>query len=436
MTPDSHEVWSTSDAGSPALERMRRYTTWVMVAIVAGYVCLITMAQSRSAPVFVVSVAVGALVCWQCVFWEKGARPAVAIPALIASYTLSWVIAVTHRNPLDAIAFALSAALVTSVPPLLRWWWSAAAVALAVLPMAVFADARAVEGVALMGAAAIATIRGNRFWFGLYLEIDQARHDTAELAVMRERYRFAADLHDIQGQALHVSRLKLQLADTLLDRDPELARNHIREVEQLIAETIAETRHLAYGARAVTLAGELANSESLIRAAGIGLEVRGQVPIGHPLDELFALVVRETTTNLLRHAHAEHVLVDLGPDFVRIVNDGVTDKTQALSGLARLGDRFAAVGGTLETRRDGTTFTTAARAKPDRDPESQTTAACAKQDRDPEPDPETMAAQAKQLEPDPEPDSEPSALATSSASTRMTASATSTSIRETSEPTP
>ena len=364
MMPDSHEVWSTSDAGSPALERMRRYTTWVMVAIVASYVCLITMAQSRSAPVFVISVAVGALVCGQCVYWEKGARPAVAVPALLVSYTLLWLIAATHRNPLEAVAFSLSAALVTSVPPLDRWWWSAVAVALAILPMAAFADARAVEGVALMGVAAIATIRGNNFWFGLYLEIDQARHDTAELAVMRERYRFAADLHDIQGQALHVSRLKLQLADTLLDRDPELARNHIREVEQLIAETIAETRHLAYGERAVTLAGELANSESLVRAAGIGLEIRGQAPIGHPLDELFALVVRETTTNLLRHAHAEHVLVDLGPDFVRIVNDGVTDKTQALSGLARLGARFAAVGGTLETRRDDTTFTTAARAKP------------------------------------------------------------------------
>lgn len=364
MTPESHEVWSSSDAGSPALERMRRYTTWILIAIVAGYVCLITMAQSRSASVFVVSIAVGALVCWQCVFWEEGARPAVAAPALGGSYALLWLIAVTHRNPLEAVAFALSAALVTSVPPLDQWGWGAAAVALAVLPVAVFEDARAVEGVALIGVAAMATIRGNRFWFGLYLEIDQARHDTAELAVMRERYRFAADLHDIQGQALHVSRLKLQLADTLLDRDPELARNHIREVEQLIAGTIAETKHLAYGERTVTLAGELANSESLVLAAGIALEVRGQAPIGHPLEELFALVVRETTTNLLRHAHAEHVLVDLGPDFVRIVNDGVTDKTQALSGLARLGARFTAVGGTLETRREDATFTTAARAKP------------------------------------------------------------------------
>jgi two-component system sensor histidine kinase DesK len=362
MTRDIDEAWSDLDTGSPALVRMRRYTTWIMVAVVAFYLCLISMAQSRSVPVLAVSLAVGALVCWQCVYWEKGARAAIAVPTLLASYALLWVVAVSHRSPMDGVAFYISAALATSVPPFTRWRWNGLAIALAVIPVAVCDDAKALVGVAVMAATAIAVVRGNSFAFGLYLEIDHARRDTAELAVMRERYRFAADLHDIQGQALHVSRLKLQLADKLLDRDPELARTHVREAEQLIAETIAETRGLAYGERSVTLAGELANSQSLVLAAGIELEVRGKAPMGHPLDELFALVVRETTTNLLRHAHADHVVVDLGPDSVRIVNDGVTEKTQALSGLARLGGRFAAVGGTLETRRDGATFTTTALA--------------------------------------------------------------------------
>lgn len=367
MTPELkatqiNQAWSPADVGAPALARMRRYTTWVLVGVVAAYVCLIGMAQGTSSTaVLVVSLAVGALVCWQCVSWEHGARPAVAGTALLASYALSWVIAITHRNPQDAVSFSLAAALVTSTPPFLPWRWSALAVALAVLPEAVFGDGPAVVGVAVMTIAAIALFRGNRFGFNLYLEIDQARRATADLAVMRERYRFAADLHDIQGQALHVSRLKLQLADKLLDGDPGLARTHLREAEQLIAETIAETRSLAYGERGVTLAGELANSESLIRAAGIGLEVRGQAPVGHRFEELFALVVREATTNLLRHAQAENVRVEVGPDSVLIVNDGATDATQELRGLARLGERFAALGGTLETSRTGATFVTSAR---------------------------------------------------------------------------
>lgn len=365
MTPDSREAWSHADISAPALARMRRYTTWITVGVVAAYVFLIGMAQSKSSvSMLTASLIVGALVCWQCVHWEEGARPALAGSVLLASYALSWAIAIAHRNPLDAVAFSFSAALVTSTPPLARWRWHAVAIVLAVLPVAVFSDVKAIVGVAAMTAAAIGLFRANRFGFGLYLEIDRARRATADLAVMRERYRFAADLHDIQGQALHVSRLKLQLADKLLDEDPGLARTHMREAEQLIAETIAETRSLAYGERGVTLAGELANSESLVRAAGIDLDVQGHAPVGHRFDELFALVVREATTNLLRHAQAEHVLVELGSDFVRIVNDGAKDGTQELSGLARLGERFAALGGTLETSRTGLTFVTSARAAP------------------------------------------------------------------------
>lgn len=174
-------------------------------------------------------------------------------------------------------------------------------------------------------------------------------------------YRFAADLHDIQGQALHVSRLKLRLADKLLAEDPAVARTHLREAEQLIADAIAETRRLAYGQRTLTFAGELANSESLIRAAGILFEVTGAAPAGHRLDELFGLVVREATTNLLRHAQAEHVAITLRPDSVRIVNDGAEEATRTLSGLARLGERFAAAGGVLVTAQEGRTFTTWAR---------------------------------------------------------------------------
>ena len=362
MMPEIQQAWSHADLGAPALARMRRFTTWIMVGVVAVYVALIGAAQSKSSPAALTAfLAVGALVCWQCAYWERGARPAVAGSALVASYAVVWAAAVTHRSPLDGVSFSLSVALLTSTPPFLRWWWSALAVALAVLPVAVFGDLGAVVGVAGMTVAAIALFRGNRFGFGLYLEIDQARRATADLAVMRERYRFAADLHDIQGQALHVSRLKLQLADRLLDQDPRAARTHLREAEQLITETIAETKSLAYGERGVTLAGELANSESLIRAAGIALDIRGRAPVGHRLDELFALAVREATTNLLRHAQAGHVVVELGPDSVRIVNDGAVDATQELGGLARLGERFAALGGTLETSRTGARFVTAAR---------------------------------------------------------------------------
>ena len=162
--------------------------------------------------------------------------------------------------------------------------------------------------------------------------------------MLRERYRFASDLHDIQGHTLHVSRLQLQLAGKMLDRDVEAARGHVAEAEQLIAETLAETRRLAFGERTVTLAGELANAAALVEAAGIEWHVDGVAPTGHRLDALFGHLVREATTNLLRHAEAGRVVVELAADGVAVVNDGAAGGSRPLHGLARLGERFEQAG--------------------------------------------------------------------------------------------
>ena len=201
----------------------------------------------------------------------------------------------------------------------------------------------------------------NRYGFNLYLEIDDARRVAAELAVVQERYRFAADLHDIQGHTLHVIRLKTQLADKLLDRDPVAAHAQLQEAQELIAQTLAETRSLAFGDRHIAFASELANAEALLVAAGIDWTVSGSLPRGAH-DELFGLVMREATTNVLRHAQATTVAVTLEPGRISIVNDGSARTGRTLSGLARLAERFEAVGGTLRTTTADGTFTTTAEA--------------------------------------------------------------------------
>ena len=76
--------------------------------------------------------------------------------------------------------------------------------------------------------------------------------------------------------------------------------------------------------------------------------------------ELFGLVVRETTTNILRHAQPTEVRVELAPGRLRIENDGSPASGRPLSGLARLAERFEAEGGALRTTRDGDRFVTEA----------------------------------------------------------------------------
>ena len=59
-------------------------------------------------------------------------------------------------------------------------------------------------------------------------------------------------------------------------------------------------------------------------------------------------MLREATTNILRHAQAGRVEVRVGPRSIEIRNDGVPDTLRPQRGLARLAERIADRGGTLE----------------------------------------------------------------------------------------
>src|SRR5690606_35175737 len=58
------------------------------------------------------------------------------------------------------------------------------------------------------------------FW-DMVVELDRSRTMAEELAVARERLRFAADLHDIQGHHLQAIMLKGELTERLIGRDDD-----------------------------------------------------------------------------------------------------------------------------------------------------------------------------------------------------------------------
>ena len=63
------------------------------------------------------------------------------------------------------------------------------------------------------------------------LRLDGAREQAGEVAVLRERLRFAGDLHDIQGHQLQAIALKAQLAARLIGVDDEAARGHAEDAQ-------------------------------------------------------------------------------------------------------------------------------------------------------------------------------------------------------------
>ena len=130
-----------------------------------------------------------------------------------------------------------------------------------------------------------------------------------------------------------------------------------------MGETIAQTKELAYGQRKLNLSAELENARNLMEAAGMRVRVDRRAD-AHATD-LLAQVLRETTTNILRHSRATLVRIELTGHSLTVVNDGVADDTlPELRGLATLSRRVADDGGELTVRVEDGRFVTAAEFAP------------------------------------------------------------------------
>ena len=161
-----------------------------------------------------------------------------------------------------------------------RWMVLGAAFALAVLT-GTLADELATGFIGGSWVLTFAALCIAQVWiWDVTLRLDEARANAAENAVLRERLRFAGDLHDIQGHQLQAIALKAQLAARLIGRDDEAARGHASDAHALALEALAETRQLVQGYRRVGLATELANAVGILRAAGVDAAVEGTPEAG------------------------------------------------------------------------------------------------------------------------------------------------------------
>jgi two-component system sensor histidine kinase DesK len=185
-------------------------------------------------------------------------------------------------------------------------------------------------------------------------QLRATQHELARLAVDRERSRVARDLHDILGHSLTVVTVKAELAGRLIDDDPVGAKRELAALEDLARGALADVRATAAGIRGVSIAGELANARSALEAAGICADIPGasdEVPAASR--ELFAWVVREGVTNVVRHSGAHTVTVRLSRDRVEVTDDGSgpSDETTDGTGLAGLRERVAANGARMTVGR-------------------------------------------------------------------------------------
>ncbi|MCR2785641.1 MULTISPECIES: histidine kinase [unclassified Microbacterium] len=194
------------------------------------------------------------------------------------------------------------------------------------------------------------------WWWDVLIALDRARASEAKLAATQERLRLATDVHDLQGHHLQVIALQLELAERLMSRDPAASLQHLQTARASVDEARQGTRDLAMRFRSVPLRDELANAVDLLRAAGTDADVTVDEDADRAPADVIGPVIRETTTNVLRHGGGGWARLSLTRDassWRYAISNDATDAAPAQdgAGLAGLSRRATDAGGTLDVRR-------------------------------------------------------------------------------------
>ena len=172
-------------------------------------------------------------------------------------------------------------------------------------------------------------------------QLRDAQATIATLAAAEERARLARDLHDVLGHSLTVVAVKSELAGRLVDIDPKRAAAEIGDIEALARTALADLRAAVTSYREVSLDSELSAAKTALEAAGITphLPEHGGAVLAE-LQPLFAWVVREGVTNVIRHSNASDCWIEVESHLLRVRDDGSGDQKETHgNGLRGLRER-------------------------------------------------------------------------------------------------
>ncbi|MEV0645619.1 histidine kinase [Phytomonospora sp. NPDC050363] len=194
-------------------------------------------------------------------------------------------------------------------------------------------------------------------------ELNRTREELARRAVDQERLRFSRDLHDLLGHTLSVIVVKAEVIRRVLPADTGMAAAHATDIESIGRQSLAEVREAVTGYREADVARELDRSRIALDAAGVELRVERHGELAPPVDALFGWVVREATTNVIRHSGARSCTITVsGGDASAVLTvaddgDGGPARPGAGEGIRGLRERAEALGGRLEATRSRRGFT-------------------------------------------------------------------------------
>ncbi len=191
----------------------------------------------------------------------------------------------------------------------------------------------------------------------------QTEHERLARVATEEQLRMAQDLHDGVGHGLAVIAMQAGVALHVLEKDPAAARQSLEAIRETSRESLdslrAELSRLS-GAAPRTPRRGLADLDVLVErvgaAAGLDVDVRRSGsrpsrPLEPAVDAAAYAIVQESLTNVLRHASARNIVVEIDAADelrLRVTDDGrggtVHDEGMGLPGMR---ERVEALGGSF-----------------------------------------------------------------------------------------
>jgi two-component system sensor histidine kinase DesK len=191
----------------------------------------------------------------------------------------------------------------------------------------------------------------------LFDTLRDTRAELARMAVANERLRIGRDLHDLLGHSLSLISVKAELAGRLIDTNPDRAAREIVDLQTVARRSLGEVRAAVTSYRRPGLAAELGEARQMLAAAGMDCRVTvpADAQLAPDVDELLAWIVREGTTNVVRHSGARVVTITVtaaaGELIAEVADDGSGPARDAErsaggrgSGLAGLAERARKAG--------------------------------------------------------------------------------------------
>ncbi|MEV6981516.1 histidine kinase [Sphaerisporangium sp. NPDC051017] len=161
--------------------------------------------------------------------------------------------------------------------------------------------------------------------------------DTAQASIgardpiASERARIAAEVHDAAGHGLAVIAMQAGVALLMLDEDPEQVRASLEAIRSTSMQALGHLRSALDGIDPATPDEGLAGLVGRVRAAGLPVVlVPAEPSVPAHLAGTVHRVVRESLTNVLRHAGPTEAVVNITGDAREFVLE-VTDRGRALS---------------------------------------------------------------------------------------------------------